>query len=194
MAYIVGALPLGWDESIFKIMKKISSEKETHFIIQLKWCLKPLTICTRFAAGVNLELSTKGSSGLVGSIWRISFLGFLILLSNLVFNGPRTIFQPILNMKSILSIRIESAWELVSTISGVLITFTYNTIQLILNSSVPVVHSAFILLTLTSCWHEIIEIFSVIHHKMKLDATFYRKCRKSCQFAVILLILVISYL
>ena len=155
---------------------------------KFNWSLKPLVFCARFFFGAPLEFVSSRHFGVMRFL--IYFLGFFILLSNIMINGPRCFnakkFEWTKNMET-----YSSVWKYFRKYPDTLLQFAVDVVFVMFWTTIPLIHIAILFSFIwTQNWTVLKMLFKEIHAQMKLDADFYRKCRRQCLVSLLFFILV----
>ena len=157
------------------------------------WSLKPLLFFAKVFVGVPLDFSHFSKTP--PKIRQFLFIfGYLILMWNLLINGPRGInianFAWMDKRKN-----YRSPFIFFKDNSDALLQFVVDSTTIIFFTTVPLIQFIFLTtITWSRKWADLISTLKVIANEMKLSKSFYRKCRTSSLIALFVLLLVFKTL
>ena len=153
------------------------------------WSLKPLDFASRVFVGVplnfyNYKIHFKS---------RLCFilLGCFILLFHLLINGPRGFkiskFDWMAEREN-----YRSPFIFFKDHPDAILQFTVDVTSILFFVSTSLIHLVFWFNTVlwSQKWQDLVFVLKEIQNKMNLSEGFYRKCRRHCMVALLVLILV----
>lgn len=160
--------------------------------IGFDWSLKPLFILMIFP-GIDLgSLSPFKRSPFLRNT-AILILSLLLLLWNVIINSPR-ILAGFKFMRDENFGCERSAWECINVHTELLVIFGYQIAVTIAFFTIPIIHIVFFSTTfLPQYWRKLWITAKEIEREIKLSEMFHGVCRKTCEFALLLLLLVQPY-
>lgn len=153
------------------------------------WSLKPLIELMKFVGGINLQTSTASKSSNVAKNILFTALASFVIVSNIAVNGSRidTRYQ----YWEADEAEFDSSWANFFWDPQILLKLTLSCSVVAFFSFLPAIHFVFfIIILLSPRWRELLETLQDINCRMKLTESFYRKCRRLCNFLILILVLV----
>ena len=153
--------------------------------------LKPLTIATRFTVGISLNFNEK--KGFIGIRFFTLILGFLFLISNILFNGPRGINITNFDyMKRTIERQGNLSYYLYFDRNPeMLLQFVFDATSIMFWVAIPLIQLIFfITIMMSQKWQDLVKNLRKVEKEMKLSSLVFRNCHKDCISALFLLILV----
>ena len=153
-----------------------------------EWSLKPLELITRVSVGSAVFIKKIISS--VAQRWICLLFGCIILLANILINGPRVI--DISKFHSFEEIEKFDGWTAYfDKHPDGLIQFVLDISSMSIFAATFLIPIIFLVTALFSnTWSQLILTLSFIEIEMNLGAQFHKKIRNCCIFVFIILILV----
>ena len=155
------------------------------------WSLNPILLSMKFLAGAPVEITRVASKKSFASNCITTFLGFLILVSNILINGPRALnTNRFFWMKAVEN--FDSPFTFFRDFPDALLQFVVDVTTIIFFVVVPLIHFVFlVVLILSKQWTDLVLSLKDIETQMKLSEKFHLKCRKKCVVVLLLLFSVI---
>lgn len=153
---------------------------------QFDWSLKPLTFCASIFGGIPLHFNEKKKNFTIS----ITF-ACLIILSNLLINGPRGININKFKWMNDIS-DYDNSWLFFQQFPDALLQFVIDLTSIIFFVAIPLIHVIFLFsIVLSNSWEELVSLLKEIQNEMELTADFHQKCRQRCIIALLFVLLVI---